>query len=61
MAPHLAAKIISALDCNDVFGATNSRAPVASYTALTFFLKKVGLAVRVILKYICDNNSVGSV
>ena len=41
MAPQLAGKIISALACDEGAGVKNSTARVASYPALTFFLKKV--------------------
>ena len=41
MAPQLAGEIISALACDKGSGVKNMTASVASYPALTFFLKKV--------------------
>ena len=41
LAPHSVGKIISLSACDNGYGVKNSAASVASYPALTFFLKKV--------------------
>jgi hypothetical protein len=43
MAPQLAGEIISALACKKGEGVKNATALVASFPALTFFLKKVSI------------------